>query len=950
MPEEILFDLNALGERGVELAQVAGTSEAAARVETLNGSLNVRRLDGDVVNLSEGDEIFMGDTLEVSDGGSVGLIFADDTTIALGSGAQMVIDEMIYDPGGESGAMALSIADGVFSFVSGQISKTQDEAMVLNTPVATIGIRGTKGAGVAAPEGQDNQITLMPEDDGQIGEIVVRNDAGVQVLNQPGQSIAMTSQFAPPPPPITLSPEQIENMYGTALSVMPPPPRRERDGNEEEGEGEDGEETGEKTEGDEGEGEEEVVEKGEPETGEEGDLVLFGGDEKDTLEPPPPLGGDDIFGDEIDITEPVDLLGDTPPPEPYRDTTIEATNDGPVVEEETPTTETVTLNTITGSAAVEQVVGTDAADYIAAGANADWVVGQLGSDTILGEGGDDILYGDTPLLGRISTGETGQETTNGGNIDTHNYRLSVNNEDIIAYDTLEALSASDSNGLNDVYIRKVDKLTPGQTSYELVSKKADGTASTTGGSGQAQVSGDGKYVFFTSSATDLAVASGDTNAQLYRYEIATETLVKVSEDATGTVEASSAVLDYSVSDDGNLVTFSTAATNLDANDATGGIDVYLKNMTTGAVTLVSEETGGTADGTLDSLHPTITGDGQYIIYSSWADELVAGDTNMLQDIFIYRVSDGVTTRASVDSAEAQSAGGNSYEPGVSSNGQFIVFQSDATNLDGTDVGGFSDVFLRDTVAGTTVKVTEKAGGGESDNSSYMPSVSDDGRYVLFYSDATDLMGFTDPNPGNPDLYVTDMSTGEVRAVNKALGADPTGAGRVHAHMWADGKTIIFESTDSSLLNTKTSAVSDVFLTSNPFETDTLGGADVIDGGGGNDTIWGGGGADTLTGGLGADTFYFRYGDGNDVITDFTTTQDKISLDTATFQITPGTLTFEQISGTYDGTNAASGADVVLDDTGTVYVDTNGTASGGYSVVTSVGEGTTVVAGDIEEAN
>lgn len=249
-----------------------------------------------------------------------------------------------------------------------------------------------------------------------------------------------------------------------------------------------------------------------------------------------------------------------------------------------------------------------------------------------------------------------------------------------------------------------------------------------------------------------------------------------------------------------------------------------------------------------------------------------------------------------------------------------------------------------------MKVTEKAGGGESDNGSYSPSVSDDGRYVVFHSNATDLLGFSDPDGINGDIFIKDMLTGDVRSVSKALGSDPTGFDTHNAHISGDGKMIMFISGDSGLLNTKTSSMHDVFIASNPFLTDSNGGADLIDGGAGNDTIWGGAGADTLTGGAGNDIFYFRFGDGDDVITDFTSGEDKIALDTATFQIAPGTMTFEQITGTYDGTNAASGANVVVDDTGNLYVDTNGTASGGYSVVANIGAGTAINASDIDEAN
>jgi len=964
MPEEILFDLNAFGEKGVQLAQLAGASEPAAQVETLNGSLNVRRMDGETATLSEGDSVFMGDTLEVSDQGSVGLIFADDTTIALGGGAQLVIDEMVYDPAGESGAMALSVVEGVFSFVSGQIAKTQDDAMVLKTPVATIGIRGTKGAGVAAPEGQENQITLMPEADGQIGEIVVRNEAGVQVLNQPGQSISMISGGVLPPPPIVLNMAQIERMYGVALSVMPRQPDRGREekGDNDTGEAIDGEEDkaneaprqeGGEDPGDQTDGNaqeqaprEDKVDAfsnmGEPVIGKEGDFDLIGGDEGDVFGP---VGKAGDIG--VEPTDPLNLLNgisDRVVPQGVTEPTNPRTTT-------TPTNTTSPPNEVSGTSAAEQVVGTDNADSILAGDGSDWIIGEQGNDTIWGEGGDDIIYGDGPIIGRVSTNNQGQETANGGDMDIGNYRITNQNDDLIAYATLEALDANDTNGYSDVYVRDLDKIGDVDGSYTLVSKKADGTTSSTGGSNNAQMSGDGRYVFFTSNATDLAVSSNDTNAQIYRYEIATETLVKVSVDEDGITEASNWVDQYSVSDDGHLVAFSTAANNLDPNDATGGIDVYLKNLTTGALTLVSKETGGSADGTFDSFQPTITGDGQYVIYSSWADELVAGDGNGNQDIFIYKISDGTTTRASLNTGGGEAMGGNSYEPGVSSDGRFIVFQSDATNLGGgADSGTFSDVFLRDTLTDTTVKVTEKAGGGESDNGSFSPSVSDDGRYVVFHSYATDLMGFNDPDGMNGDIFVKDMLTGNVRALSKALGRDPTGLDTHNAHISGDGKMIMFISGDSDLLNTKTTSMHDVFIASNPFLTDANGGSDLIDGGAGNDSIWGGAGADTLTGGDGNDLFYFRFDDGDDVITDFTSGQDKIALDTATFQIVPGTLTFEQITGTYDGTNAASGASVVVDDTGNLYVDTNGTASGGYSVVANIGAGTAISASDIDEAN
>ena len=210
-----------------ELAQAS----PVGRVETAQGSVTAQHADGSRIPLAKGDPVFQGDALETGPAGSIGVVFEDDTTFSLGADGRMVIDEMVYDPADQTGSFKASLVQGVFSFVSGQVAKADPDAMVLTTPVATIGIRGTKVAGRAAAEGQQNTISLMPETDAAgnpyVGEVSVRatnSNAPPVILGQPGATVQMVSSFQPPPPPIVFTPQQIQQQFGAAINTLPPSP------------------------------------------------------------------------------------------------------------------------------------------------------------------------------------------------------------------------------------------------------------------------------------------------------------------------------------------------------------------------------------------------------------------------------------------------------------------------------------------------------------------------------------------------------------------------------------------------------------------------------------------------------------------------------------------------------------------------------------------------------
>ena len=154
-----------------QFAQVNGGSGLIeiGFVDKLTGTVKVRHADGTVTTLAKGQPVYKGDVLETSDGGGVGLVFADRSTFSLGSKGRMTLDDLVYDPNTKEGSSTMSVVKGAFSFVSGQTAKIGPDAAVIKTPVMTIGIRGTSASGEVSETGQ-TEIVLIPDPDGRIGE------------------------------------------------------------------------------------------------------------------------------------------------------------------------------------------------------------------------------------------------------------------------------------------------------------------------------------------------------------------------------------------------------------------------------------------------------------------------------------------------------------------------------------------------------------------------------------------------------------------------------------------------------------------------------------------------------------------------------------------------------------------------------------------------------------
>ena len=194
--------------------------QAIGQVEELSGSVFAVRADGTRVELQLGDSVYQGDILESADDGAIGIVLADQTTFSMAEDSSMVLDEMIYDPATQEGSVAFSVIKGIFTFVSGAVAKTDPDAMTIDTPVATIGIRGTQ-LGLEIVEGEDMSIVLMAEADGFVGELVVFNDGGVKVLNVANQFTSVGSFDSAPEEVGIRDDSYIRETFGTSLRFLP---------------------------------------------------------------------------------------------------------------------------------------------------------------------------------------------------------------------------------------------------------------------------------------------------------------------------------------------------------------------------------------------------------------------------------------------------------------------------------------------------------------------------------------------------------------------------------------------------------------------------------------------------------------------------------------------------------------------------------------------------------
>jgi len=245
----------------------------------------------------------------------------------------------------------------------------------------------------------------------------------------------------------------------------------------------------------------------------------------------------------------------------------------------------------------------------------------------------------------------------------------------------------------------------------------------------------------------------------------------------------------SISADGRIVAFYGDASNLVLGDTNDTTDVFVHDLVSGVTTRVSVSSSG-MQGSDWSYLPDLSTDGRFVAFESFAPNLVPGDANGQADVFVHDRRTNQTMAASVDSAGLPSDG-FSYEAAISGRGRFVAFASTGTNLVPGDTNGFYDVFVRDVVSGLTVRASVSSAGAQGNARSRNPDLSADGRFVVFQSDATNLVPGDTNDVG--DVFVHDLWTGETRRVSVDSSGGQGLTESFEASISADGRFVAFTS-------------------------------------------------------------------------------------------------------------------------------------------------------------
>ena len=365
-----------------------------------------------------------------------------------------------------------------------------------------------------------------------------------------------------------------------------------------------------------------------------------------------------------------------------------------------------------------------------------------------------------------------------------------------------------TNGLNHIY--RKDMI----TGEILLVSSDDNGLEANNSSSSPRISDDGRFVVFESTATNLSSILTRGTQQIFIKDMDDGSIELASRDLTLNA-ANGICTDPDVSDDGRYVVFASTAANLTAIPGGGFSQIYYKDMADESVDMLSLRTTLTTGATGQSNNTDMSADGQYIVFESNASDLISPSPTASINIYFIDIS----TPTNIEHISVNTAGtdafGNSLNPSVSNDGRYVAFDSVATNLATSDNNGNDDVFLRDrNPAGspTTILVSVDPSGGDSANGkSTSASISGDGAFIAFQSDATDIA--VGNNPGLIDIFVRDMASASI-TINQVNIADPgipsPTFNSANASISSDGRYVSFDSPYSFTLDDTNNGLVDIY--------------------------------------------------------------------------------------------------------------------------------------------
>jgi Ca2+-binding RTX toxin-like protein len=436
------------------------------------------------------------------------------------------------------------------------------------------------------------------------------------------------------------------------------------------------------------------------------------------------------------------------------------------------------------------------------------------------------------------------------------------------------LSASNLVGTTDgslygIYVASLDG-----TAIERVSTGTGGTLATDGRSLNPDLSGDGNYVVFESTTSNWAAGGSTSTTDIFLKDRVTGDLTRVSTNRFNTADGNGDSADAQISKDGNLVVFESTASNLTAGDTNGRMDVFVFDRPTGDMFNLSDFMVGARNPANTVSNADVAYDSQWgigtIVFET-AKGLTAADTNNQVDVYAFDI---LTEKFKLVSSKANGTGVqlSSGDASISGDGRFVVFTSGSAELVAGDNNGSADVFVKDLFTGQIALVSRTAAGGSANQSSGHAQISLGGDFIVFESSASNLAA-TDVNGGLPDVFrisnplLQDTLAGgggnDTYMINRKdviVEALNAGVDKVLSSItYSLGANVEkLELTGAANLAGTGNTANNV-LTGNEGSNKLSGlsGNDMLVGGGGNDVLTGGVGRDTLMGGAGNDVFDFN---------------------------------------------------------------------------------------------
>jgi Tol biopolymer transport system component len=362
-------------------------------------------------------------------------------------------------------------------------------------------------------------------------------------------------------------------------------------------------------------------------------------------------------------------------------------------------------------------------------------------------------------------------------------------------DNAPNLVKGDGNFRYDVFVR--DQVRGETTRVSVGSAGAEGNDD----SFFPSISANGRFVAFASLASNLV--PGDTNhrGDIFVRDRKRGTTTRVSVSSTGTEANDGSIWLPAISANGRFVAFFSRSTNLVPNDHNGIADFFVRDLKRGQTTRVSvssagaEQTPGPGVEEL-GIVPALSATGRFVAFFSASPNLVEGDRNDTDDIFVRDRKRGETTRVSVSSTGEEANDTSLFYPSISANGRFVAFTSWASNLVAGDENGHAeDVFVRDRKRGETTRIRENNRSGFL--YSGIPSISANGRFVAFESPAPDLVK-GDRNQA-VDVFLHDRKRGKTTLLSVSSEGEQGNSDSSFPAISANGRFVAFSSLASSLV-------------------------------------------------------------------------------------------------------------------------------------------------------